>query len=77
MPQTTIHLRVPPALHERLRDIGAEQSTSLNQTIVLLLTSATAGFEFRSARIPQRSPGAAVKARGTTTPEIPDDAASD
>jgi hypothetical protein len=50
MPQNTIHLRVPPALHERLKDLGAEQSTSLNQTIVLLLTSASAGFEFRSAR---------------------------
>jgi HicB family len=46
MPQVDIHLRMPPALHERLAAIGEAQSTSLNQTIVLLLTSATAGFQF-------------------------------
>jgi hypothetical protein len=46
MPQVDIHLRVPPRLHERLTEIADAQSTSLNQTIVLLLTSGTAGFQF-------------------------------
>jgi predicted HicB family RNase H-like nuclease len=41
-----IHLRVPPRLHETLKAIAEQQDISMNQAIVLLLTSATAGFEF-------------------------------
>jgi HicB family len=73
MPQTTIHLRVPPSLHKRLREIGAEESTSLNQTIVLLLTSATGGFNDFNDQI--ESPRDADTSEGTTTPgDRPDDA---
>lgn len=41
-----VHLRLPPRLHERLKEIAAEQDVSMNQVIVLLLASATGGFEF-------------------------------
>ena len=43
---TQHHLRLPPKLHERLTAIAKEQGVSLNHAIELILTSATAGFEF-------------------------------
>lgn len=41
-----VHVRMPPRLHERVKEIAEVQDISMNQAIVLLLTSATGGFQF-------------------------------
>lgn len=46
LPQIDLHIRMPQALNERLKAIAETQSVTLNQAIILLLTSASGGFQF-------------------------------
>lgn len=53
--QAQIHLRLPPALHAKVRAIADEQAVSINHAIVLLIASATSGFIFNDPPQPQEA----------------------
>jgi len=56
MPETVVHfqIRMPPALHEQLASRALDKRTSLNATVVALLTQAV---ELRDTAVGQALPG--------------------
>lgn len=66
--QASIHVRLPPALHEQLRAAAAEQQMSLNALIVALLAGGI-GWTLEPNKKRARAAGTA----GPVTPsEVPD-----
>jgi predicted HicB family RNase H-like nuclease len=47
--QASIHVRLPPALHDQLRDLAEEQRMSLNALVIALLSGGI-GFKLDGKR---------------------------